>query len=141
MAIVLVFLIIFCVDLGIRFRHDAESAKQLIKRFNPGTAEYEKYKKWGEISNKYYSHINIAKEYIGKNEYDNAINEYREVLKMNYNQWMTHEYLLEVYEKAGYYDLALKEIEWLLSRKKVDKRVVSELSTRRLKILEMIKNK
>jgi len=133
-----VFSVIFCVQLGTRFSRDAESAKQLMKRLTPGTVEYETYKRWNKRSDAYYARINMAKGYIEKSEYDHAINEYNEALKMNYNQWMTHENLLEVYEKAGYHDLAIQEIEWLLSRKP-SQQAVDEFISRKKKLEEALK--
>ena len=133
-SVILIMFIIFCIGLGVRLKHDAEAQKQAMKRFIPGTAEYETYKRWDQRADKYYSYIKNAKSYIEKKEYDYAIREYTEALKMNYNEWMTHRDLVDVYEKAGYYDLALQEIDWLLSRKKVDKRIVDELLVRKAKI-------
>lgn len=133
--IIMVPFIILCIDLSIRLKHDAESSSQLVKRLTPGTVEYETYKRWDEDSNLYYEHANKAREYESNDKYDLAIEEYKKSLESKSEKWMAHRHLLDVYEKAEYYDLALQEIDWLLSRKKVDKRIVDELLARKAKIL------
>jgi len=78
---------------------------------------------------------NIAWEYYKKADYEMAIKEYKKTIEMSkYDQWVPRYRLSEVYEKAGYHDLALQEIDWLLSRKGVDQKVVDELLARREKI-------
>ena len=78
---------------------------------------------------------NIAWDYYQKGDYGMAIKEYKKTIEMSkHDQWVPRYRLSDVYEKAGYYDLALQEIDWLLSRKKVDQRVVDELLARKAKI-------
>ena len=78
---------------------------------------------------------NVAWEYYQKGDYEMAIKEYKKAIEMSrYDQWESRYRLSEAYEKAGHYDLALREIDWLLSRKKVDQRVIDELLARKAKI-------
>ena len=74
---------------------------------------------------------NIAWSYYQKGDYEMAIKEYKKAIEMSkYDQWAPRYRLSAAYEKAGYYRLAIQEIDWLLSHK-LDKRVVDELTARK----------
>ncbi len=133
-SFVLVLLVCLFTYFYVGFSQSAKGTQQAIKRFTPGTIEFETYKRWNEESKVYYEHANKAREYEAKGQYDFAIGEYKKSAECKAEIWMAHRHLLEVYEKAGYYDLALQEIDWLLSRKKVDKRVIDELLARKTRL-------
>jgi tetratricopeptide (TPR) repeat protein len=110
-----------------------------MKRFTPGTAEYETYKRWNERSKEYRIHENKAMEFENKGEYELAIGEYRKTLKSEYNKWITHRHLLDLYEKAGHNDLAIQEIDWLLSQKP-SRQVIDELNARKKRLQSLPKS-
>lgn len=81
---------------------------------------------------------NIAWEYYQSGEYEKAIEEYKKVLAMSaHHQWVPRYRLSEAYEKTGNYELALQEIEWLISQNP-RQQVMDELMKRKEKILQMI---
>jgi len=62
----------------------------------------------------YQDYINSAIAYKEKGDYEKAIKEALEALKIYPNNWTTHSVLVDLYELAGKYDLALKEYDWLI---------------------------
>lgn len=92
----------------------AEMSKHAGDFLNPNTEAGKKAIKIHEE----YEHIDKGKKYQTEGKYDLAIEEYKkaEELAEGGYKGISKRYLAEVYEKTGQYDLALKEIEWLISR-------------------------
>jgi len=138
-SVLLVLFVCLFIYLYIGFSQGAKGTQQAMKRFTPGTIEFETYKRWHEESEVYYEHAGKAKEYEKKGQYDLAIGEYKKAAECKAEKWSAHRNLLDVYEKAGYHDLAIQEIDWLLSQKP-RQQVVDELIERKRKSEEELKN-
>lgn len=78
----------------------------------------------------------LGNKYAYEGNYQNAIEEYKKALELTrkYNDGIGYgvirSYLSQVYEYAGQYDLALQELNWLISRKP-SKEGLDELIARR----------
>ena len=79
-------------------------------------------------------HEDAGDKYLGAMDYKNAINEYNTALELSIkyvkDEWVPRILLSRVYEYSGQYDLASKELFWLIS-KKPRKEVADELYARR----------
>ena len=83
---------------------------------------------------------NIAKKFYETGDYESAIREYKKAAEMSkYHQWVPRYRLSEVYEKAGHNDLAIQEIDWLLSQKP-SRQVIDELNARKERLQSLPKS-
>jgi len=120
----------FYVYFYIGFSQSKRGVEQAMKRFTPGTIEYETYKRWNARADAYYAHTKKAEEYIQNNQYDMALAEYDKAYKMNYNKWITHTKYLDLYEASGQYDKALRVIA-IMKQLRPDMESVQERLTQR----------
>ena len=73
------------------------------------------------LSNNYFSIQAKADQLMKQGQYDQAIIEFRKAVDFarqnNQSEWTARSGLSEAYEKAGRFDEAIKEIDWLIAQK------------------------
>ena len=110
--------------------------------FNPNTVSGKRYFKSKQEIEEQAKYEFLAEDYAEKGEYDKAIELLNKALlmsKYSFQDWTGHKKLLNVYEKAGHYSEALKEINWLIAQNPRQD-VIDELKQRKQKILNLKNN-
>ncbi len=128
----------FYVYLYIGFSQSKKGVEQAMKRFTPGTAEYETYKKWNKQFDDYYGILNKAKEYEGEKKYDLAIEQYNIILSKKADDYIANKRLIDVYDAMGRYDEALRQIQIVRQLRPNLKTVQDEMASRESSIKEKI---
>jgi tetratricopeptide (TPR) repeat protein len=111
--------------------------------FNVNTTAGKRYFKTRQEIEEQAKYEYLAEDYAKNGEYDKAIELLNKALAMSkysFQDWMSHKKMLNIYEKAGRYPEALKEIDWLIAQKPRQD-VVDELQQRKQKILKAIADK
>lgn len=96
-------------------------AKLARDAFDPTTAVGKANIALSKIVDTEFEYWHKGDEYLKKGQYEMAIVEYRKSLeyteKYGGNVWLSHHALAYAYEKAGYYQEALHELNWLIAQK------------------------
>lgn len=117
----------------------AEGSMSAKKAFTPGTEAYKERLKMKERAEKYFQYIDKGKEYEKNGKYNLAVNEFQKAAELekgsSYERWPRAE-LVDCYEKLLKYDLAIKELDWLIPR--TNQEFVKGLQERRERLLKLI---
>lgn len=84
-----------------------------------------------------WDHIHAGRDYEKAGQYELAIEEYKKTIELG-EAWMGHASLARLYEKMEQYKLAIQEINWLISYKPPDPKVVDEYIARKRKLEKLL---
>ena len=150
-AVVLVVCALIAWQVKVQLADDRSGLFQLREIFFPTDYSKDMAQNLRKDLNKvgrYYAYEQKGDSFMKLEEYDKAVEEYKTAIKViesgndsdeikAFSQGMPRHYLAQAYEKAGRYQEALEQIQWLLDHKPLD-HVKQELLAKKAEVLQRI---